>query len=404
MQVMHFLQGRVELAVESAFPERVINLCAEGGILLSGLHWQSPTAFTCAVTRRDYRRLRRATEPLDCTVTVVRTAGAPFLLGRARRRQVLLCGVCLGALLLLAGSFFVWDYAIVGNTTVTDEEILRALSRNGVGFGTFGFSIDPEELRNHVLLELPALSWIGVNVSGCRAYVQVRERVPRPELISKDKPSNVVATRDGLVIRVQALSGEAQVLPGTTVEQGELLIAGIWDLDTTGARVSAGRGQVFARTWRRYTVQMPLTAVKKTYTGQEKHRYAMDFGTKRIKFYGKSSIDRVGYDKIEHPRKTGYDKTARRTKWVAPGGLALPVTWVTETYRPYLRTEVPVSPTKAQAAGEAILTDYLATQLGEGDSLSSTLVTAREKDGVLWVTLTAECVEQIGQMVELPSA
>ena len=60
-----------------------------------------------------------------------------------------------------------------------DEEILRALEQNGVGIGTFSFSLDPEGLRNRVLLEIPELSWLTVNVSGCRATVQVRERVKK---------------------------------------------------------------------------------------------------------------------------------------------------------------------------------------------------------------------------------
>ena len=57
-------------------------------------------------------------------------------------------------------------------------------------------SVDSFELRNYILLEIPELSYIAVNVNGCRAYVQVRERTPAPELVSRRAPGNTVAAKD----------------------------------------------------------------------------------------------------------------------------------------------------------------------------------------------------------------
>ena len=64
-----------------------------------------------------------------------------------------------------------------------------------------------------VNLELPELSYIAVNVRGCRAYVQVRERIPAPEIVSKQEPGNTVAAKDALVTAVQPWDGEKMVLP-----------------------------------------------------------------------------------------------------------------------------------------------------------------------------------------------
>jgi similar to stage IV sporulation protein len=204
-KVTNRLKGQVRICVTAAFPERVLNLCGARNLVLWDVTWISPTEFECTLSRQDYAVLRRAAEKLDCTISARTRAGVPFLLGRLRRRQVLAAGACVCALLVFVSSFFIWDFEITGNRTVPDEEILRALEKNGVGLGTFCLSVDQAELRNHVLLDLPKLNWIAVNVSGCRAQVQVRERVPKPELINRQIPSNVVARRDGLVTRVEAL-------------------------------------------------------------------------------------------------------------------------------------------------------------------------------------------------------
>ena len=66
------------------------------------------------------------------------------------------------------------------------------------------------------------------------------------------------------------------VLPGTSVEEGQLLISGVEDTDTVGARILAGRGSVTARTWYTLTTRMPLAAETKSYTGRKKNRLVAD--------------------------------------------------------------------------------------------------------------------------------
>ena len=247
--LVNLLKGEVTGRVESGFPERVLNLCAEYGIVFWDLSWESQVAFTFTMTRRDWKRLRRLSRRIDCDMAAVRWKGTPFFLGRIRRRYGLwvTLGVCTAALFM--GSFFIWDFEIEGNETVSQQEILRALDKFGVGFGTYGFSVDSSQLRNDVLLEIPELSYIAVNVRGCRAYVQVRERVPAPEIVSKREPGNTVAAKDALVTAVQPWDGEKMVLPGTTVKEGQLLISGVMQDHVSGVRYLRGMGKVYGRTW-----------------------------------------------------------------------------------------------------------------------------------------------------------
>lgn len=383
-KITNRLQGEVRLRAVSAFPERILNLCGAQKLEFWNVCWMSQTEFTCSMSRGDYLKLRRAAKNLDCTLTVERRAGVPFLLGRLRRRHVLMAGVAICAALLFFGSFFIWDFKIEGNTTVSDEEILRALQKNGIHLGTFGFSIDGEDLRNHVLLDIPELSWIAVNVSGCQAQVQVRERTPAPELADKRKPTNVVAKCDGLILKVNALDGDQLVLPGTTVEKGQILIAGIQDTDTFGARILAGMGTVTARTWYTLTTKMPLTVLQKSNTGEDRTHLSLVFGTHRIKLYGKSSYS-VG----------NYDKMLTRTQ-LSLFGIPLPVTVEEETNCFYDTKKTEESAADAQAEAEKFLTAYLHTLLSDGGAVSSTLCTSKRSGESLTVTLTAECVEQIG--------
>lgn len=221
--------------METPFPERVLNLCGARNLAFWDMEWESETAFTCRLNRRDYYALRRAVKQLDCRLTVVRKEGVPFFLGPVPAAA----------------------RAVGGTDPVQRTAVLRLLLHLGLHGGgepaghrrgdpagaaaAGGGDRDLRHLpghgghRQHVLLEIPELLWITVNVSGCRAYVEVRERVEAPEPVDEREPTNVVARRDGLILDIQAMDGVRCVLPGTSVEAGELLISGVEDTETVGA-------------------------------------------------------------------------------------------------------------------------------------------------------------------------
>lgn len=388
--LVNLAKGEVTGKVESGFPERVLNLCAEYGITFWDLRWSSPVEFTFTMTRRDWKRLRRLSKKIDCGLTAVEWRGTPFFLGRIRYRYGLWVTLMLCATLVFLSSFFIWDFRVVGNQNVSTQEILRALDRCGVGFGTYGLSVDSPQLRNQLLLEIPELSYIAVNVKGCRAYVQVRERIPAPEIISKREPGNTVAAKDALVTAIQPWDGEKMVLPGTTVKTGQLLISGVVQDDVSGVRYLRGMGRVYGRTWYRLQCRVPLTVEEKVYTGGEKVRRALLVGKNRWNLYFSSSILGDTCDKI-----TSWEK------WELPGGVALPAATVTERFRFYTLTERERSPEEAQRLAEEVLDERLAAYLDEGEILNRE-ISAEERDGNLVVTLSAECQEQIGRLVETP--
>ncbi|MBR3560620.1 MAG: sporulation protein YqfD [Oscillospiraceae bacterium] len=390
------LRGDVRVRARSAFPERVLNVCSARGISLREPRFVSEEELAFSVDRRDWRRLRAACADIGAEAHIDGVAGVPFFLGRLRRRGALLTGLALCVLLLALSSCFIWDIQVEGNGDVPREKILRVLAKNGVKRGTFAYSIRQHDLCNRALPELPELSWLTVNTRGCRATVIVRRRVPKPEIANESAPTNVIATRDALVTEVRALDGEAKVLPGTTVRKGQLLISGVVDTDgverpVVGTRYLAGKGTVQGRTWYELSVKIPLTVASKRRVGEEHRSFAVLWGEKRVKL----SIKGTGN------LSTECDKIISRNQWALPGGLLLPITWVTETRIPYETVSTQRSRESARELGSAALEDYLASRLSEGGEIVSARVADAMQGDWLLVTLSAECREQIGTVVPI---
>ena len=395
-KAVKLLRGSVCVRAKSAYPERMLNLCSARGIEFWDVRWIDDTALSFCVARGDLRALRRAAEGCGAEVSIERTAGTPFFFARLRRRHALFAGGILCAALLLVNSLFIWDFEVTGNETVPTETILHALREHGVHRGTFIYSFRSQDICNRVLPELKDLCWVAVNVRGCKAYVQVRERVRAPERVNESEPTNVIAAKPGLITKVRALDGEKRVLPGTSVQQGQLLIAGVVDTGGTEkpsvtTRFLAGKGEVWARTWYDLTVRVPLTYEKKVYTGKEKRSHTLIWGENRLKIGAKgSSICNVDCDKIKN-----------QTQWTLFGLFALPVTWETETLLPYELEVTPRSRADAEAQGKDVLETYLAALLGEIGSVTQRRFSTAVEGDTLVVTLSAECEEQIGKEVPI---
>ena len=49
--IVNLLKGQVTGRVESGFPERVLNICAEYGVVFWDLTWESPVSFTFSLAQ-----------------------------------------------------------------------------------------------------------------------------------------------------------------------------------------------------------------------------------------------------------------------------------------------------------------------------------------------------------------
>ena len=387
---MNFLRGNMLIAVECTMPERLFNLCAAHDIPFWDVRWHGENTFTLRTTRWGYFRLKSVTRELDISLTVRREKGAPVLLRRFRRRYVLIGAAVAFFLLLWWGNTYIWDIEVHGNDTVPTEQILRALEKQGVKVGTRALSIDQETLRNHILLELKDVSWLAVNISGCTAHVQVVERHRPPKLLKDAEKCNVIAAKDGLVTRVEALDGRAEVIRGSTVTRGQILISGVVDSERSGVRLLHGMGRVYARTWYDLSAVVPLQTPQ---YGEKRHsrtHLTLIFGKQRIKILPKGSVLGESCDKI-----TKYKQV------ILPFGFRLPVTLSVEKINAYDAAAGIRTVEQARQEGEQTLLHELQAMMEEDGTVESTRFAAVEQDGYLTVTLKAECLEQIGRSVPI---
>ena len=237
--------GTAAITFRGAFPEAVLNRCAEQGIEILGVEALDGFTLRVTVPGRCLTALHRLAERCQCTVVEVRRAGPGYALYRHRRRAAAVAMLSLVLLMLVWSKAFIWEIEVTGNETVPTGEILGALAECGVGVGSFWPAFTSDSIRDEALVRLPALAWLTVNVYGSRAEVIVRERVAKPEMISDGEAVDIVAGKSGFVTQVLALNGSAEVRRGQAVSAGDTLISCRvpWEKDPVHAY-----GEIRART------------------------------------------------------------------------------------------------------------------------------------------------------------
>lgn len=329
---------------------------------------------------------------------VICRTGLPSLCRRFSRRPGVPVGIALACVLAAALSRFVWTIDVIPREeqerdTETEQALLDGVRALGCTEGAFIPSLDLFGICSDYLAQNKDICWMSIDISGTAAQIRYQRTAYRDGKIDESMPSNVIASREGVVEYVNTGAGEAMVGDGDNIEKGQLLISGALENAKTGAsRYTHARGNVIAHTQHILVAEEPLTVQDREYGDVKKTVCVSVFGG-RFCLFRHTPREGSAYEQ-EH--------TSRRLTF--PGNVILPVTVETDSY--YYYTAAPKERTVEEAAraAEARMRVMLQEEIGEGEIISRSdegeLVSRAEGDVYILKT-TIHCLEDIAEVVPL---
>ena len=226
IRFLRYLIGYIKFRAFGGFADRFINLCTKQGIPLWNVRNINGN-ITANTTVDGYLAIRSPARKSGMRVISIEKVGMRYFLRKHKKRIGIMLGALVSVLVIFILTQFVWSVSVVGNTNLEEDAILSSFKNYGVSVGVPISSIDNDEVASLVMSEIETLSWVSVNIKGSVVVIEVREKTNAPEIYDDSKPTNVVASEDGVILSIDVLYGTEEVKPGSAVTKGDLLISGI---------------------------------------------------------------------------------------------------------------------------------------------------------------------------------
>ena len=279
------LFGTAKVKIPASSLTNALNICMKYRLPYLGFEQDGENA-AFKMSLFSYRRLSAYLTESKIEHSV-KIGGLPALFMRYGKRYGLLAGLLISAVLIHTSGQTVWDVRVTGNKLLTESDVERELRAAGFGVGCRKNERDVDEISNEVLLASDDIAWLSINYLGSIANVQIREKQKEGDSVSAE-PSNIVASRDGIIDRVSVLRGRAAVTEGDAVREGELLISGVVEDKHGGDREEAALGEVFAVTNRVFEIKIPLKYEETKPSKPILIKKSLNFFGKNIIFYKKN--------------------------------------------------------------------------------------------------------------------
>ena len=219
-----YLKGYVLFAISGNNIESFINNSKRAGVSFFELRKKGDVYFAkCTVN--DYKKFRKI-KLNGIRRKIIKKSGLRFLLNRYRRRFGLILGFLTMVCILIILSQFVWSIDITGNDKISTNVIMQSLNEHGFKVGANKNKINIENIENMVLSDLFDIKWITINIDGSSAHIEMREKDLAPQTEDFKIPSNLIANRDGQIVKMEIVKGKPIATVGSGVVKGELLVAG----------------------------------------------------------------------------------------------------------------------------------------------------------------------------------
>ena len=282
---IRYLRGYVKIHIQGFSPERFLNMCSYHQIFIWGL---SPdgNGYEMFLSITDFRRLKPLVKKTHTKLTVTGRYGFPFFLFRYRKRKLFFAGLSLCIVLLRIYSLFIWDIHFEGNEKWPDETLTEYLYSVGVAPLMLKSEVDCPGIVKNIRKEYNDIVWVSASLDGNRLKIQIKENEDildedqengEEEVSGEERPTDLIASSDGVVTSIVTRSGVPQVHEGDQVKKGDILVLGRVDVvndsgEVTGYQYQHADADIYADTELTYADSISRTYQEKVRDGKEKYQ------------------------------------------------------------------------------------------------------------------------------------
>lgn len=268
---------------------RFLNLCVKGNIKIWQVRPEKEDAYSFYMKYSDVWKIKPFLRKTRCKIRINEKKGLPFGLFRYRKRILFPIAFLMVVFLFGYCSQFVWRIELIGNESISEEEIFAYLEKKQAYLGEKTKAISCEELELSLRKDFEEIIWATVYVEGTLLVVQVQEKLPMDETAREEEfdCSNLVATKDAVVYSIITRAGTPNVKAGDTVKAGDLLVTGSREIYDDAGEVKSYLNQraeadIIGEVTYYYKDTIPIDITVTNYKDSRKKKFFLEILEKRF--------------------------------------------------------------------------------------------------------------------------
>lgn len=381
---LNYILGYLNIEIEGYFVEKFINICISKRILLWNIKRTKSTIAYANIGIKNFKKAVKVAKENKCRIKIKTKKGLPFIFNKYRKRKIFVLLLLLLIIATISLSNFIWNIQITGNNTIKTEELISSLEENGLKQGKLKSKIDTKDIVNKMRLQRSDLAWIGIEIKGTNAIVKIVEADKKPEIVDENDFCNIIATKAGIITKLNAINGTPLVKEGDTVQKGTVLIQGWLEGKYTGVRYVHANGQVQAKVWYSQKEKVNLKQVKSERTGKQETKYSVRINNFLINF--KKTLSKFQkYDTIEETKKIKIFSD-----------FYLPIEIIKNTNYELVEKDVEYSKEEAKQVGIQQAKAKLEEQIEDKENIVNTYINYNETEEFVEIEVIYEVLEDIG--------
>ena len=296
----NYRSGIILLEIQSLIPEKIINIMWENNIYIKNIKKKNITTMTMEINLRDYDKIEDIARRTGTRIRIIKRRGPIFFIIKLKRKITLVSGIVLFIGIIYYLSTFIWSVKINSEEGLPPYIIRQQLKSYGVKPGINKDKINVYKIEKDLVKDNDNIMWAKVRIQGSELDVSVVQRKSPPTIVEENTPCNLIAKRDGKVMRAYTTKGTAVVKPGDDVKKGQLLVKGEQGQEGSIYSVHAA-GYIICTTTYESSETVKVNNIKNERTGKKLENYYINFRGKR-RYLKKDNNKFNKYDRIEESK------------------------------------------------------------------------------------------------------
>lgn len=382
--LLNYLLGYLTISIEGYYIERFINICKSNKIAIWNLKRDKDIKLYLKIGINDFKEACKIAKKTRCKISIVSKRGFPFLLNKYKKRKIFLLLLILLAFLIGISSNFVWNVDIREEKGHEIENIRQDVANAGLKIGELKAKVNTKEIINQIRLKRKDIAWIGIELKGTNAIVKIVKADEKPDIIDESDYCSIVSDKAGVITKINAQTGTANVKVGDTVNNGDVLINGWMEGKYTGIRYVHAKGEVEAKVWHTKSKKVLYNSTERKETGETENKYSIKFDKFQINFN-----KRVSKFKI-------YDTISSESKFKMFSDFYLPISIVKDTNKEVEEVEKKYTVEEAKNVGIKELQEELDNEIENKENIVNKNINTYESEDGIDIYVTYEVLENIG--------